>query len=354
LIRIAPAQFCAGGSPANDNLAHSAMASPLSRGNLYAHTPTVTGNMSPNCVIGPTTSSELYTIIRRHTDAQAGLVTLAQLRRDGVSADIVERRAKAGWLQRVHVGVYQLGPIAAPRAREFAAILACGGGVISHATAAALSDMLPAQRATEPVDLTLPRGSRCGRRQGIRVHRAALAAADIRSIGQLQLTSAARTLLDIGTIVSPRDLERAFAAAERSFAGTRDAVVALLAREPRARGIRALRRLLAASGDGGFTCSEAEERFLLLLRRSGLPRPEVNVRVHGFEVDFYWRREGVVVEVDGYAYHSSRPDFESDRRRNSALASAGIMVIRLSWRQIDREPDKTLVQVAQALARAKS
>jgi hypothetical protein len=43
-----------------------------------------------------------------------------------------------------------------------------------------------------------------------------------------------------------------------------------------------------------------------LLRAAGLPAPQTNVRVGGYEVDFYWPRARLVVELDGWAYHSSR------------------------------------------------
>ena len=37
------------------------------------------------------------------------------------------------------------------------------------------------------------------------------------------------------------------------------------------------------------TRSEMEERFLALCDSYGLPRPEVNTRIEGEEVDFAWR-----------------------------------------------------------------
>jgi len=69
-------------------------------------------------------------------------------------------------------------------------------------------------------------------------------------------------------------------------------------------------------------------------------------------VDCYWRKARLVVEVDGHAFHTSRPAFLRDHQRDAALAAAGIHVLRLTWHQIEREKEKTLVQLAQALARA--
>src|SRR5688572_7797857 len=101
---------------------------------------------------------------------QHGVVTRAQLERAGVSRHVIDRRVKLGLLRTVHAGIYQVGVIGAPHGREMAALLACGGGVISHRTAAVLWEMLPAQPANV-IDVTLPERCHPRRREGIRAHR---------------------------------------------------------------------------------------------------------------------------------------------------------------------------------------
>jgi very-short-patch-repair endonuclease len=75
----------------------------------------------------------------------------------------------------------------------------------------------------------------------------------------------------------------------------------------------------------------------------------MNVMLHGFEVDCLWRDARLVVEVDGYAYHSSHRAFVGDRRRDSVIIAAGMRVLRLTWPQLTRDRDRTLAQLAQAL-----
>jgi very-short-patch-repair endonuclease len=99
-----------------------------------------------------------------------------------------------------------------------------------------------------------------------------------------------------------------------------------------------------------LTRSEAERRFLELVRAAQLPPPEVNVRVGRHEVDFLWREPGVVVEVDGFDFHSSRAAFERDRLRDTELGALGYRVMRVTWRQIVHCPHAMLVRIAQALA----
>lgn len=113
-----------------------------------------------------------------------------------------------------------------------------------------------------------------------------------------------------------------------------------------------LRRLLDGESRAGLTRSEAEERFVALVRKAGLRDPETNVRVAGgVEVDALWRAERLVVEIDGYAFHSSARRFERDRRGDAILVAAGQRVMRITWRQIVEEPEAVLIRVAQALVR---
>jgi very-short-patch-repair endonuclease len=111
-------------------------------------------------------------------------------------------------------------------------------------------------------------------------------------------------------------------------------------------------RVLAENNGPLLTRSEAEARFLSLIRKARLPAPKTNVMVEGYEVDFLWPVQRIVVEVDGYRYHGSRPQFEKDRRRATELAARGIQVISLSWRQIVNDSLATAVQLGQALVRA--
>jgi very-short-patch-repair endonuclease len=77
-----------------------------------------------------------------------------------------------------------------------------------------------------------------------------------------------------------------------------------------------------------------------MVRRHRLPRPEVNVRVDSYEVDFLWRHERLVVEVDGWESHRTRSAFEDDRARDARLKLRGLDVLRFTWWQLDDDaPD---------------
>jgi very-short-patch-repair endonuclease len=116
------------------------------------------------------------------------------------------------------------------------------------------------------------------------------------------------------------------------------------------RGVGKLRALLARDEEPAFTRSEAEERFLALIRRADLPAPAVNAEVEGQMVDFVWRRKRVIVEVDGFRFHSTRSAFEHDRRRDAELSAAGYRVLRVTWRQLCDEPLAVIARLVAALA----
>ena len=102
-----------------------------------------------------------------------------------------------------------------------------------------------------------------------------------------------------------------------------------------------------------MTRSEAEDRFLALIRNAQLPMPRANIRLHGFEADFYWPAHAVVVEIDGLAYHATPDAQQRDRARDSSFAAAGIRVLRFTWQDLTRRSESTLAKVALALGRAR-
>jgi very-short-patch-repair endonuclease len=281
---------------------------------------------------------------------QRGVVTRTQLRAIGLSADAVDKRLKSKRLHPLYRGVYVVGhsgPVEG--APELGAVLACGSGaVVSHRSAAVLWGLHPAP--PPDVEVTVG-GRRCDSKRGIRVHRvAALDPRDLRKLGGIPITAPARTLLDLAGTVSARELEQALAEAHARGLVRRGEMVALLARYPRRPGIAALRSLIAPDASPALTRSEAEERLLAMIRAAELPAPEVNVRIGRHEVDFLWSDQRLVVEVDGFRFHSSRTAFERDRARDAELASLGFLVIRVTWRQIVDRPSAVVARIAGALA----
>ena len=76
---------------------------------------------------------------------------------------------------------------------------------------------------------------------------------------------------------------------------------------------------------------------------AGIERPQTNVPllVEGrwIEVDCVWRRQCLIVELDGRETHGTAHAFENDRARDRALITAGWHVMRITWRQLHDEPE---------------
>jgi very-short-patch-repair endonuclease len=283
---------------------------------------------------------------------QHGVVSTAQLHAAGLGRGAIDLRIRRGRLHRLHHGVYAFGHARlTQRGRVWAALLACGGehaAVISHRSAAALWDIGPAPSAR--IDVTTLHGSRSTR--AIRVHHSAtLHSQDVhRDDDGLPVTTVARTLLDLATVLTPARLERACHQAEIARCLDLTSITNVLERATGAPGTRALREALDHLAIGGPqpTRSELEIRFLSLIAQARLPTPRVNTTIHGLEVDFFWPDDGLVVETDGVATHLTPTAFETDRRRDAALQVAGYRIVRFTWRQLTDRPD-TVVRTLRAL-----
>jgi very-short-patch-repair endonuclease len=169
------------------------------------------------------------------------------------------------------------------------------------------------------------------------------------------VTSPARTLIDLASILSEADLERALHHAIVDRRISAGAVWARLRDAPGqgARGPAALRRLLG--GPRGRVTSPLERRVAEVLRGPGLPpfRREFPVYVEGgvYYLDFAWPLFRVGVEADGRRWHSDAGSFERDRSRHNALTAAGWKVLRVTERQVRAEPGAVRERVRELLVR---
>jgi len=285
-------------------------------------------------------------------ERQAALITRDQLLELGIGRGAIQYALQVGRLYARHPGVYAVvGPAALPPlAAERAALLACGElAYLSHGTAAAIWGFR--DRPPRKIEVTIV-GRKSGRQPaGITIHRTRhLAQIDKRLHAGLRIVSPARALLDIAGALDGRELERALDEALATRKTTLNAVRAVLRDYPRRSGAARLRALASPHRTLTMTRSECEERFLELVRKADLPSPEVNAKVGRFEVDFCWRRWRVIVEIDGYPFHSSPAALERDHRRDTVLQQMGFLVIRILGRELVTAPERVLVRLARALA----
>jgi hypothetical protein len=222
---------------------------------------------------------------------QCGIVARPQLLAMGIRTGAIATRVRRHQLHPLHRGVYAVGHTSLlPLARETAAVLAGGpGSFVSHRSAMAVWHLAPVDDDLA-IDVTV-RSSGRGPRPGLRIHRSRLVeAGDVRHLRGLPVASPARALIDFAEEAGDRELERGIhEALARNLVNARTLLIQ--ARRFRGRrGVTRIRRIVDESDHPMLTRSEAEERFLALIRSGELPTPEVNVLVDGYQVDFLWRR----------------------------------------------------------------
>lgn len=272
---------------------------------------------------------------------QYGVVTRRQLVALGVSGAAIEARVRRGRLHPLHRGVYAVGhPVVGIDGRRLAAAWSCGPhAVLSHRSAAGLWGLRA--DASARFDVTVP--TRAGRRprRGIVVHRMAVRPFEVTARDGIPVTTPARTLVDLAEVVGRRPLERAADEAQGLRLFDLVAIERVLDAHPGRHGSARVGALLAGYGIGaGLTRSELEERVLAVCDRAGVPRPAVNARVAGLEVDFLWAAERLVLEADSRRHHDTRAAFERDRERDARLLVAGLRVLRVTRGRLVLEPDE--------------
>lgn len=282
------------------------------------------------------------------------MVSAEQLYADGVSKRAIEHRLRIGRMHPEFRGVYSVGCGALPPlAREQGALLACGErAFLSHETAAAIWGVLPALPAEVEVTVV---GRYRASSEGIKVHRInQIDRREVRREQGLWVSSPARALLEIAAGRSLGDLARALDEGLARRVLVRGEVEAVLERNRPCRGSGRLAELLAGGGGTTITRSEAERRFKRLIRDAGLPSPEGNVPFGRYSLDFLWREEGLVVEIDGYTFHGGPDAFRRDHDKDLAVRAAGLGLLRFTRDHVVHRREFVLGWVAGELARRRS
>lgn len=282
-----------------------------------------------------------------------GVASREELRAVGFDDRAIEHRLAVGRLQRLHRGVYAVGHAHLGReGRWRAAVLACGeGAVLSHWDAAALYDLAASRGAR--IHVTRP--SNAGRSPDaarIALHRVGTFQPwEGRLIDGIPATTVARTLLDLAPKLRPRALEDLIARADRLQVFDLRAVHRSLQAHPRQPGAPRLRSVVDALSrtPAADLRSPLEVRLLQLCDDYNLPTPRANTTIAGLLVDFHWPGTNLIVETDGYAYHSTPSSFERDRERDQRLTLAGYTVVRFTYNQVTGTPEAVAARLRRLL-----
>jgi Protein of unknown function (DUF559) len=215
--------------------------------------------------------------------------------------------------------------------------------LFSHTTAAWLWRLVDAE--PRRIHLTVP-----GRRSSlpeVRIHHSRRVTA-LHCRG-FPVTSVARTLLNLASIVTRRQLRRALA--EADYRGLLDGAEIESTLGKGIHGSAVLRRALDRHlPQLAGTFSELEERFLELCESAGLPQPEVNAPIGRMRVDAVWRSQRLAVELDGGPAHGGIAAMKRDRQREMALRAIDFEVVRYTWDQIVARPGDVVTDLRRLLS----
>ena len=286
-------------------------------------------------------------------ERQHGVVARRQLLEIGIGAGAIDLRVRRGRLHTIHRGVYAVGHRRlTPDGRRMAAVLACGdGAALSHRDACAVHGIRPCSRPV--LEVTVPRKQRA--RPGIQLHAARLPVDEITAVRGIPVTTVPRSILDLAAIRPRHEVEAALREAEVRRLYDPLSLGDLVERHPGHRGSGAVRAVLALLAAGGEISKERMVAlFLSVLDGARVSRPRLNVWIEvagrAYECDGVWFGGRVMVELDGYAVHGTRRNFERDRERDRILQAAGWRVVRVTWRQLNDDPEGVVRDLAALLA----
>jgi very-short-patch-repair endonuclease len=223
---------------------------------------------------------------------------------------------------------------------------------LSHESAAQLLgiELLDPRRAR----ITVPRSRSRLTIPGWDIVRADVGAADRELANDLPFTGAVRTAVDLCRVLPFEDAVVAVDSTLRAHPSLESELMARLT-SSWGRGASALRAVAAAADPLSGSVLETLLRLVLRdARLSPLSQQVIRDRDGSFvaRVDFCWPAERLVVEADGFAYHSDRAAYRKDRERLNALERLGWRVLRFTWEDVRGRPTHVVACVRECLAAA--
>jgi very-short-patch-repair endonuclease len=185
--------------------------------------------------------------------------------------------------------------------------------------------------------------------RGILIHRGIIANDEICMRQSIDCTTPARTAYDIGRRVPGDTAIVRIDALLNATRCTVEDVCRIADRYPGARGSRWLRAALDLADGGAESPKETELRLLLV--RDGLLRPTTQIKVGKRRIDMGWPQWKIGVEYDGEQHFTNPDDYADDIDRLEFLAAQGWIIVRVSARQLRRQPQEVVRRVRDALAR---
>ncbi|HSP37676.1 MAG TPA: DUF559 domain-containing protein [Frankiaceae bacterium] len=184
------------------------------------------------------------------------------------------------------------------------------------------------------------------------MYRRPLAADEITCVGVLPLTTPDRTAIDVAAAAPTVEAVAAIDSALRLQQVSRTGLHSALLRRRTMPGYPAAATAVDLVDETSGSVPETIAR--LVFRSADLPVPvcQYEVTADGVwiaRVEFAWPEARLVVEIDGFAWHSSKVAMQKDYERSRRLFHAGWDVLRFTADDLRTGPVAVAAEVRQAL-----
>lgn len=306
--------------------------------------------------------------------------TTAEARTCGVSEERLRAAVRAGAVTRDRRGVFHARPAdppAYPRSVDEAAISMAhllAGSTLSHDSAGRFQGLPVPLNSRAMGHITLP-GARTRTAGSVRIHAQKLPPSHIKILREVRVTTPARTAIDIargakvpeGLICMDAALRRLVTSHVDDGTPVRMAVHDDLLVAAARHGIQSVlddmagcpgtgnaRRALGLADPASESALESQSRGVLL--EYGVPAPGCGYPIEGADgrvywVDMAWESARVVGECDGLGKYTEAAILQREKLRQEALERAGWRVVRWTYADILRAPQRLVDRIMHALHR---
>jgi hypothetical protein len=298
--------------------------------------------------------SEPLKAVIRHAKGNDGVISRQEAIAIGMPPRTIDRHLERGTLVKIATSVYALPGVFESERAILAAATRALGGVVSHQAAARLHGVVvPGPRLV----VSVPH-RRTHLFPDVIVHQLTdIRPGDIEVIDGLPTTSAARTAIDLAGVLSSKQLALAIDRLVATGAATFEAIAEVkrqLSRKGKPGMVKLGRILDSRLGTKGASESDLEILLLDIIRRAGLPEPDLQYRPPWLKhrdgrVDMSYPDSKLVIEGDSRGWHGDEYTFQADRERDNLAQLAGWMILRVTWKDITRRPEYVVWMIRQAL-----
>ena len=297
------------------------------------------------------TSSTAQSRALDRAEAQHGLATREQILAAGVSERTLRRRVADGVWLPMGGGVFRARGVQDDlSARSLALAMRFPEGVLTGVSAATMWG----RGAWEGLDLGQTPWIVLPRRRNVQARFLSHPGIRFRYVEGARVAHPAYAVVDLIRFLAPDAAHRVAFRALQARVLSLEFLEASLVRLTRRAGTRQLRHAVELARTG--VRSEAERRFVAMLRDGGITGFEVNYSLalpNGRRaiIDVAFPGLMLAIEIDGLAYHSAPDQRQHDLSRQNQLVLLGWEPLRFTWSDIVERPEPVLSILRHALER---